>query len=73
MFGFQSPLSYYPRTFGTYVLEGSWERETRPLFLTRSPYALMAREQYRAISQTYSGVSAPLLDNRGVYRRHEPQ
>ena len=24
-------------------------------------------EQYRAISQTYSGVSAPFLDNRGVY------
>ena len=68
VFGFQSPLSYYPRTFGTYVLEevvGTGNATIVPY--EKKPVRADGFEQYRAISQTYSGVSAPFLDNRGVY------
>lgn len=68
VFGFQSPLSYYPRTFGTYVLEevvGTGNATIVPY--EKKPVRADGFEQYRAIAQTYSGVSAPFLDNRGVY------
>ena len=61
VFGFQSPLSYYPRTFGTYVLEevvGTGNATIVPY--EKKPVRADGFEQYRAIAQTYSGVSAPL-------------
>lgn len=68
VFGFHSPLSYYPRTFGTYVLEeevGTGNATIVPY--EKKPVRVEGFEQYRAISQTYSGVSAPYVDNRGNY------
>lgn len=68
VFGFQSPLSFYPRTFGTYVLEevvGTGNATIVPY--EKKPVRVEGFEQYRAIAQTYSGVSAPYLDSRGMY------
>ncbi len=68
VFGFQSPLSFYPRTFGTYVLEevvGTGNATIVPY--EKKPVRVEGFEQYRAIAQTYSGVSAPYLDSRGIY------
>ena len=68
VFGFQSPLSFYPRTFGTYVLEevvGTGNATIVPY--EKKPVRVEGFEQYRAIAQTYSGVSAPYLDSRGAY------
>lgn len=68
VFGFHSPLSYYPRTFGTYVLEeevGTGNATIVPY--EKKPVRVEGFEQYRAISQTYSGVSAPYVDNRDNY------
>lgn len=68
VFGFHSPLSYYPRTFGTFVLEeevGTGNATVVPY--EKKPVRIEGFEQYRAISQTYSGVSAPYVDNRGNY------
>lgn len=68
VFGFHSPLSYYPRTFGTFVLEeevGTGNATVVPY--EKKPVRVEGFEQYRAISQTYSGVSAPYVDRRGNY------
>ncbi len=68
VFEFVSPLSYYPRTFGTYVLEeevGTGNATVVPY--EKKPVRVEGFEQYRSISQTYSGVSAPFIDADGKY------
>ena len=68
VFGFQSSLSFYPRTFGTFVLEeqvGTGNATIVPY--EKRPVRVEGFEQYRAIAQSYSGVSAPYLDAHGGY------
>ncbi|WP_294440838.1 sigma-54-dependent Fis family transcriptional regulator [uncultured Slackia sp.] len=68
VFEFISPLSYYPRTFGTYVLEeevGTGNATVVPY--EKKPVRVEGFEQYRSIAQTYSGVSAPFIDANKKY------
>ena len=68
VFEFFSPLDFYPRTFGTFVLEeqvGTGNATIVPY--EKKPVRCDGFEQYRAVSQAYSGVSAPFLDEDGVY------
>lgn len=68
VFEFFSPLSYYPRTFGTYVREDeAGTGNATVVAYERKPVRIEGFEQYRAIAQTYCGVSAPYLDKDGNY------
>lgn len=68
VFEFVSPLSYYPRTFGTYVLEEEvGTGNATVVSYEKKPVRVEGFEQYRAIAQTYSGVSAPFIDADGKY------
>ncbi len=68
VFEFLSPLSYYPRTFGTFVLEEEVGTGNATIVsYEKKPVRVDGFEQYRAISQTYSGVSAPFIDGSGKY------
>ncbi len=68
VFEFFSPLDYYPRTFGTFVLEEQvGTGNATVVSYEKKPVRVEGFEQYRAVAQTYSGVSAPFLDKNGVY------
>lgn len=68
IFEFLSPLSYYPRTFGTYVREDEVGTGNATLVAyERKPVRVEGFEQYRSVSQGYCGVSAPFLDVQGSY------
>ena len=68
VFEFFTPLSYYPRTFGTYLREdqvGNGNATT--VAYERKPIRFDGFEHYRAVVQGYSGVSAPFLDVKGNF------
>ena len=68
IFDFFSPLSYYPRTLGTYVQEDEVGTGNATLVAyERKPVRVEGFEHYRSVSQGYSGVSAPFLDVQGAY------
>lgn len=68
VFELMSPLLVYPRTFGTFVREEDvGTGNATVVAYEKKPIRCEGFEQYRAISQTYSGVSAPYLDGEGRY------
>lgn len=61
VFELLTPLSVYSRTLGTYVLERCTGDGNLPLALIeQKPMRVDGFEHYRAVSQNYSGVSAPV-------------
>ncbi len=57
-----TPLNSYPRTLATYVCEDVQGTGNATLvFAERKPIRVDGYENFRAIVQTYSGVSAPLF------------
>lgn len=68
VFELMSPLMAYPRTYGTFVREEDvGTGNATVVAYEKKPIRCEGFEQYRAISQTYSGVSAPYLDADGRY------
>jgi len=68
VFELMSPLAVYPRTFGTFTREEEVGTGNAPLVAyEKKPVRVDGFEHYRAIVQTYSGVSVPYLDAAGKY------
>lgn len=68
VFELMSPLMAYPRTYGTFMREEDVGTGNATIVAyEKKPIRCEGFEQYRAISQTYSGVSAPYLDAEGRY------
>lgn len=57
-----TPLGYYPRTYGTYIEEAVTGNGSITIaYQTKKPIRLDGYEHFRAVSQRYSGVSAPIF------------
>ncbi len=68
VFELLSPLTTYPRTFGTFMREEDVGTGNATLVAyEKRPVRVDGFEHYRAIVQTYSGVSMPYLDAAGKY------
>ena len=68
VFELMSPLAVYPRTFGTCTREEEVGTGNATLVAyEKKPVRVDGFEHYRAIVQTYSGVSVPYLDAAGKY------
>ena len=68
VFELMSPLAVYPRTFGTFTREEEVGTGNATLVAyEKKPVRVDGFEHYRAIVQTYSGVSVPYLDAAGKY------
>ncbi|OUO89768.1 Fis family transcriptional regulator [Gordonibacter sp. An230] len=68
VFELLSPLTAYPRTFGTFMREEDVGTGNATLVAyEKRPVRVDGFEHYRAIVQTYSGVSVPYLDGAGKY------
>jgi len=68
VFELLSPLAAYPRTFGTFMREEDVGTGNATLVAyEKRPVRVDGFEHYRAIVQTYSGVSVPYLDPAGKY------
>ena len=68
VFELLSPLAVYPRTFGTFTREEEVGTGNATLVAyEKKPVRVDGFEHYRAIVQTYSGVSVPYLDAAGKY------
>ena len=68
VFELLSPLAVYPRTFGTFTREEEVGTGNATLVAyEKKPVRVDGFEHYRAIVQTYSGVSVPYLDGAGKY------
>ena len=68
VFEFLSPLSYYPRTFGTYCREEEvGAGNASSVAYERCPIRFDGYEHYRAVAHGYSGVSTPFLDEDGHF------
>jgi transcriptional regulator with PAS, ATPase and Fis domain len=68
VFEFFTPIIGYPRTMGTFVREEMvGTGNATVVSYEKKPIRCEGFEQYRAIAQTYSGVSAPFLDAQGRY------
>lgn len=68
VFELLSPLAVYPRTFGTFTREEDVGTGNATLVAyEKRPVRVDGFEHYRAIVQTYSGVSVPYLDAAGKY------
>ncbi len=60
VFELVTPLSAYPRTFGTYVTEALTGNGNLTLVMhEKKPCRVDGYEHFRAVSQNYSGVAAP--------------
>lgn len=68
VFEMMTPMSLYPRTIGTFMREKDVGTGNATLVATeRKPIRVDGFEHYRAIAQSYTGVSAPYLDTQGRY------
>lgn len=68
VFEFYSPLSYYPRTFGTHLREDEvGTGNATCVAVEKKPVRFDGFEHYRTVAQSYSGVSVPFLDPEGRY------
>ena len=68
VFELMSPLAVYPRTFGTFTrVEEVGTGNATLVAYEKKPVRVDGFEHYRAIVQTYSGVSVPYLDAAGKY------
>ena len=68
VFELLSPMATYPRTFGTFTREEEVGTGNASLVAyEKRPVRVDGFEHYRAIVQTYSGVSVPYLDPAGKY------
>ncbi|MBC5585632.1 sigma 54-interacting transcriptional regulator [Eggerthella sp. NSJ-70] len=68
VFELMSPLATYPRTFGTFTREEEvGTGNATVVAYEKRPVRVDGFEHYRAIVQTYSGVSVPYLDAAGKY------
>lgn len=68
VFEFYSPLSYYPRTFGTHLREEEvGTGNATCVAVEKKPVRFDGFEHYRTVAQSYSGVSVPFLDAEGRY------
>lgn len=68
VFELLSPLTTYPRTFGTFMREEDVGTGNATLVAyEKRPVRVDGFEHYRAVVQTYSGVSMPYLDAAGKY------
>ena len=68
VFELMSPLAVCPRTFGTFTREEEVGTGNATLVAyEKKPVRVDGFEHYRAIVQTYSGVSVPYLDGAGKY------
>jgi transcriptional regulator with PAS, ATPase and Fis domain len=62
IFDFVTPLDFYPRTFGTFIEEEITGNGSITIVIQeKKPFRLEGYEHYRAVSQGYSGVSAPII------------
>ena len=68
VFELLTPLSPYPRTYGTFMREEEVGTGNATIVAyEKKPVRVDGFEHYRTISQSYSGVSAPFLDEAGKY------
>lgn len=68
VFELLSPIDAYPRTFGTYIREEEVGTGNATLVAElKRPVRVDGFEHYRAVVQSYSGVSVPFLDEKGRY------
>lgn len=68
VFELLSPMVAYPRTFGTFMREEDvGTGNATVVAYEKRPVRVDGFEHYRAIAQTYSGVSVPYLDSAGKY------
>ncbi len=68
VFELLSPLGSYPLTYGTFMREEEVGTGNATIVAyEKKPIRVDSFEQYRAISQRYSGVSAPFLNKEGKY------
>lgn len=68
VFELLTPLSVYPRTYGTFVRESAVGTGNATLVAyEKKPVRVDGFEHYRSIAQGYAGVSAPFLDKDGGY------
>lgn len=68
VFELLTPMAAYPRTFGTFMRESRvGTGNATVVAYEKKPVRVEGFEQYRAIAQSYSGVSAPFLDSEGGY------
>ena len=59
-----TPLGYYPRTYGTHIEEAVTGNGSITIaYQTKKPIRLDGYEHFRAVSQRYSGVSAPIFSH----------
>ena len=66
VFELLTPLSSYPRTLGTYIREEVCGNGNITIALHENkPYRVDGYEHFRAFSQSYSGVAAPVRDMCG--------
>ncbi len=68
VFELVSPYFDYPLTLGTFVLEEEvGTGNATVVAYEKKPVRINPYEQYRKVSQSYSGVSVPFLDSQGHY------
>lgn len=68
VFDLMSPLIAYPRTYGTFMREEDvGTGNATVVAYEKKPIRIEGFEHYRAIAQSYTGVSAPYLDSEGKY------